>query len=256
LPDKRTHRGKHPEDDRLFAEAQIVDLRRAVQDLTWLLSHGYAEKSSLKLVGDRYALKDRQRMAVMRSACSDEDLAARLSRQVLPAALVNQPLLIDGYNIITTIETALGGGVVLKARDGSLRDIAGLHGTYRKVQETMPSLELIGRYLAKLDISLCQWFLDSPVSNTGRLKTMLLKLADENHWNWEVQVVTNPDPILIKAENIVSTSDSIILNSCHKWLNLTEYVISNYIPDALIVDLSLPPAENVISHQSPPFKTC
>ena len=246
MPDKRTHRGKHPEDDRLFTETQILDLRRAVGDLAWLLSHGYAEKSSLKLVGDRYALKERQRMAVMRSACSDEELATRSSRQLPPSALVNQPLLVDGYNIITTVETALGGGVVLKARDGSLRDIAGLHGTYRKVQETMPTLELIGRSLAELSISSCQWFLDSPVSNSGRLKTMLLKLADENEWNWQVQVVTNPDPILIKAENIISTSDSIILNSCHKWFNLSEYVISNYIPDVLIVDLSLPPAENAI----------
>ena len=45
---------------------------------------------------------------------------------------------------MTTVEAALGGGVVLGCRDRTFRDIAGVHGTYRKVAETMPALELIG----------------------------------------------------------------------------------------------------------------
>jgi len=238
LPDKRTHRGQHPQDNTLFSSEQLPGLRLAVRDLSWLLSRGYAVKSSLKLVGDRFTLKERQRMAVMRCGCSDEDLHERSARQVDAAVLQHQPLLLDGYNIITTIETAMAGGVILKARDGSFRDIAGVHGTYRKVEETIPSLKLIGRTITKLNTSQCLWYLDRPVSNSGRLKIILLQLADENNWDWDVNIVNNPDPILSDAHEIVATSDSIILNRCQQWFNLVGSVINDYIPDAFVVDLS------------------
>ncbi len=56
MPDRRKHRGPHPEDRRLFAPEALPRLRAAAGDLSWLLSRGYAPESSLKLVGDRYAL--------------------------------------------------------------------------------------------------------------------------------------------------------------------------------------------------------
>ncbi|MCK4628090.1 MAG: DUF5616 domain-containing protein, partial [Sedimentisphaerales bacterium] len=112
------------------------------------------------------------------------------------------------------------------------------HGTYRKVEETIPSLKLIGRTIAELNTSQCLWYLDRPVSNSGRLKTILLQLADENNWNWDVNIVTNPDPILSDSHEIVATSDSIILNRCQRWFNFVGSVINDYIPDAFVVDLS------------------
>ena len=38
--------------------------------------------------------------------------------------------------MLTTIEAALAGGVILAARDGAYRDMASMHGSYRKVAET------------------------------------------------------------------------------------------------------------------------
>ena len=77
MPDKRTHRGPHPEDAKLFAVANIPTLRKALADYSMLLTKGYAEKSALKLVGDHFSLTQRQRLALMRSACSDSQLAGR-----------------------------------------------------------------------------------------------------------------------------------------------------------------------------------
>ena len=59
-------------------------------------------------------------------------------------------LWLDGYNVLTTIEAALAGGVILAARDGTYRDMASMHGSYRKVAETLPALELLGRTIAAL----------------------------------------------------------------------------------------------------------
>ena len=86
----------------------------------------------------------------MRCACTDEARAKRRSREVAADALRGKPLEIDGYNALTTIEAALSGGVILKGRDGCFRDMASMHGTYRKVAETVPALEMVGRVLEEL----------------------------------------------------------------------------------------------------------
>ena len=83
MPDKRTHRGPHPADEKLFAADAISNLRTAIADFSLLLTKGYAEKSALKLVGDRFSLTERQRLAIMRSACSDQQIASRNRRCVL-----------------------------------------------------------------------------------------------------------------------------------------------------------------------------
>ena len=45
-------------------------------------------------------------------------------------------LLIDGYNVLTTVESALAHGLLLIGRDGCMRDLASMHGSWRKVDET------------------------------------------------------------------------------------------------------------------------
>ncbi len=117
MPDKRTHRGPHPADEKLFAPAAIADLRAALADFCLLLTKGYADKSALKLVGDRFSLTERQRLAVMRSACSDQQLASRSQRRVELKDVAGQSIAIDGYNVLITVEAAMSGGLIFKGRD-------------------------------------------------------------------------------------------------------------------------------------------
>ena len=238
MPDKRVHRGQHPADDKLFGETSIPDIRRAVADYSLLLSKGYAEKSSLKLVGDKFILTERQRLAVMRCACSDEQRASRKSRQLEISKIAGQVIAIDGYNILITIEAAMSSGLIFRGQDGCCRDLASIHGTYHKVTETIPAIKLIGGFLEQTGISQALWLLDSPVSNSGRLKTLIRELAEKSNWKWEIDLVTSPDAALIKGEKIVASSDSVILDKCGIWVDLAGEIIKNRIPATKIIDLS------------------
>ena len=241
MPDKRAHRGQHPADAALFAADRISNILCAVADYSLLLSKGYAEKSSLKLVGDRFTLTERQRLAVIRSACSEEQRANRKSRQLEINQIAGQVIAIDGYNVLITIEAAMSGGLIFRGQDGCCRDLASVHGTYRKVSETQPAIELIGSFLQQPGNGEALWLLDSPVSNSGRLKTMLGELARTNNWKWEINLVTSPDAVLIKGEKIVASSDSVILDKCAKWVDLAGEIIKNRIPGTNIIDLGTPP---------------
>jgi len=248
VPDRRKHRGPHPEDDRLFAPEAWPALRRAVADLSWLLGRDYPQKSALKLVGDRYALVTRQRTAVERCACSHSAAGERRRRRVGPSEVRGRSLWIDGYNVLTTIEAALAGAVLLPGCDGTYRDMASMHGSFRKVAETLPALELVGRVIAALEPIRCVWYLDRPVSNSGRLKTLMQQLAAEKGWPWQVELVPDPDHVLADpsaviektaaARVIVATADSVILDRCGAWFNLARDTVSRHVPGARVVDMA------------------
>ncbi len=212
MPDRRQHRGPHPQDQRLFAESCEQLLAVATNELSWLLSRGYAIPSSLKLVGDRHALTARQRLAISRSACSEESRQVRGQRRIDSIDLRQSELWIDGYNVLVSVEAALGGGVILHGQDGCYRDMASMHGSYRHVEETVPAIEQIGKQLARWHIGRCRWLLDRPVSNSGRLKTLFAKIAQQYGWDWQVELVADPDPILANCEHIVASADSQILD--------------------------------------------
>ncbi|MHC4365170.1 MAG: DUF434 domain-containing protein [Planctomycetota bacterium] len=267
MPDKRTHRGPHPSDVKLFASSNIAALRLGLADYSFLLTKGYAEKSTLKLVGDKFSLTERQRLAIMRSACSDQQLASRQEREIEVGAVAGRRVAIDGYNVLITveaamsdavifkgrdgcfrdlasihgtyrIEAAMSDAVIFKGRDGCFRDLASIHGTYRKVTETIPAVRLIGQFLHEVGVTDCLWLLDSPVSNSGRLKTLIGKLAGENGWNWEIELLISPDAKLVKSDLTVVSSDGVVLDRCKSWVNLARAIIEEKIPDAWLVDMS------------------
>lgn len=238
MPDRRVHRGPHPEDERFFSAQALPQLQAATRDLCWLYNRGYAPASSLKLVGDRYELSQRQRIAVARCACSDAAQARRAGRRVETTALTGKMLLIDGYNVLTTIEAALAGGVILAARDGCCRDMASMHGSWRKVEETAPAIDLIGGFIEAARVSECLWYLDRPVSNSGRLRKLLVDRAAARGWAWRVELADDPDRELACASFPVVTADSAILDRCAAWVNLAAELIRSRIPTARIIDLA------------------
>ena len=91
--------------------------------------------------------------------------------------------------------------------------------------------------LADWRIGPCHWFIDQPVSNSGRLRSMLLDAAREQGWQWEAKLVPDPDPLLATANVCVATADSEILDRTKRWLNLVDLVVRAKFPDARVIDL-------------------
>lgn len=232
MPDKRKHRGAHPDDARLFAEQCWPALRLAVGEYSWLLTRGYAEDSALALVGNRHDLTERQRTAVRRTACSDQSLQRRQEANVPVQRCCGRRLGIDGYNLLITVESAMSGGPIFIARDGCCRDLASIHGTYRKVDETLPALRLIVGCIAEIGPAAVDWYLDKPVSNSGRLKVLLAEIVESAREPWNIELLDNPDLTLSTYEGVAASSDSWILDRCAGWANLACDIIDRHVPAA------------------------
>ena len=201
----------------------------------------YALHSAAELVGNRHSLTARQRIAVSRCACTDEARQRRSQREIIPTQLRDHELWIDGFNVLTGIEAALAGGVILLGCDGCLRDLANSYARHHEVQETLPALRLLGAATAAWGVRRCQWWLDRPVSNSGRLKRRILDLAAANGWDWQVELVFNPDKLLAESSEVIATADSAILDRCQRWVNLARLVITQNAANARIIDLRVEP---------------
>ncbi len=230
-------RGAHPKDRECFAPAAVATLRRAVADLSWLMGRGYSSKASLKLVGDRHALRDRQRKALRRCAAGDEDCARRRNSRLDVAKLAGEPLIVDGYNVLLTIEAALSGGVLLLGHDGVMRDLAAMSGHYRRVQVTRAAVGLIADAVAAAGCAKVRWLLDRPVSNSGRLRALIEDRVVGEPPEWTVELTDRTDRVLTESPAVVASADSAVIDGCRRWCNLARHVVETAVPGAWIVDL-------------------
>ncbi len=228
----------HRNDETFFGGEQLLRLRDGVYEFCWLLDRGYARHSAIQLVGDHHQLNIRQRLAISRAACSSASKESRQAKCLPIEDIKGQPLVIDGFNLIITIETAIAGGLLLGCCDGCIRDIASIHGTYRQVQETRPAIELIGNVMQAFAPKSVLWLFDKPVSNSGQLAAMVRDIAELHRWNWQAKLIENPDQAILGSHKVAITSDSAILDGVAHWINLGTYLVQKYFHEAWLIDFS------------------
>ncbi|NLM11132.1 MAG: DUF434 domain-containing protein [Clostridiaceae bacterium] len=234
---KITKRGFDPDDFKWFSDEAVEKLRKAQDEVQWLLDRGFKFDSVIPFVCNHYLFSSRQRLALQRSVSSSFKFEKRKKTMLPLESAKDGCIYIDGFNLIITLEVALSGSPVFLGKDGVVRDLAGLRGTYRLIDKTEIALKLIGKSLNDLSVPAAIFFLDSPVSNSGRLGSKILEYSYDWNIPVDVELVPNADTTLSKMGRIV-TSDAIILDSCAGWFNLTRKIIEDHISYAWVVNLS------------------
>lgn len=230
-------RGYSPNDQKEFGGSSIDRLLKAGRDLQYLLNQGYHIKGASTFVGNHYLLSERQRLALVRAVSSEECIKMRNDKEIKnipPKSVVH----IDGFNTIITLEVALSNSLLLKCMDGTVRDLAALRGTYRLIDKTKAAVMLIGKMLEKNKVDKVIFYLDAPVSNSGRLKLQIIELLSPFPFQLEVEVINNVDTVLEKLAHVI-TSDAIILDKCESWINLNAKIIEEINADYPYIDFSV-----------------
>ena len=214
-------RGYVPDDARNFSAAGIDTLRKASRHIVFLINEGYDLKQATTFVGNHFLLSERQRLAVMRSLATNEQLKNRERKRRALSELSGENVWIDGFNTIITLEVLLSDSILFTCMDGAIRDLAALRGTYRIIAETESAVRMLFDILTDMKIRSTTILLDEPVSNSGRLKTLIADIGEGYPFDLDVQIQKDVDRTLYNKENVI-TSDSIILDHCSSWINLTE----------------------------------
>lgn len=213
-------RGYVPKDERDFSEKALVTLEKAAKDICYLIEQGYPIKSASTFVGNHYLLSERQRLALVRSISPKKQIDIRKQKEIVFLE-EDATLYIDGLNTIITLEVAFSGSPLFACMDGTIRDLAGLRGTYRLIDKTELAVDAIAKVLLKYKVKKVVFYLDAPVSNSGRLAQLLREHYKELPFFLEIEVIHQVDATLQKMNHVV-TSDAIILDHVESWFNLVK----------------------------------
>jgi hypothetical protein len=153
------------------------------------------------------------------------------------AALRGRTLCIDGFNLLITLETALGGGIILIGSDGCYRDIANVHGSYALRAETEAAIALVAECLKTAGVADALWLFDRPVSNSGRAAALVNRCAEKTGVPMHAETALQVDGKIRACPDIAVTADSGILSDTASWFDLAGEVIRTRIPEANLIDL-------------------
>ena len=249
---KDAKRGFVPSDEKEFGDKAIPKLRQAAEEVLFLLNHGYPVKGATRFVGNHYMFSERQRLAIARTVSPEVQITSRLEREV--NNIEGETIYIDGFNVIIGLEIAFSESMLFTCMDGTIRDLAGLRGTYRLIPETDLAVKALLKTFKFLKVEKAIIYLDKPVSNSGRLKQKICKYADDGDIEVEVFIEDAVDYVL-KQKPLIASGDAIILDECDKWFNIVKCVIAHNIGDYPYIDIrpkpyreknDIKPLENVM----------
>lgn len=219
---QQARRGFMPTDERDFGDKTLPILRKAAEEVYYLLNRNYPVTPITRFIGDHYQLSERQRLALARTISAKDKIIARKKREV--QNINGKVLYIDGFNVIIGLEIAFSNSMLFKCMDGTIRDLAGLRGTYRLIPQTDLAIEALLHSLDELKVKKAIIYLDKPVSNSGRLKQRIFHFAETHTFELDVELDDAVDALL-KTKPLIASADSIILDECNEWFNLAKYIV-------------------------------
>ena len=222
-------------------DLNLTSLALAAGELRFLLERGYPRERSLRLVGDCRALSASEREVLRRGVVSPQVAARRRARLRGLEDLSGQPVGLDGHNVLITLESALAGRILVRADDGVIRDIARAARGFRLSEATGQAVELVLSVLADRGAAEAHFFLDEPVSFSGRLAAIIRDGLAGRGLAGTAEAVPVPERQLKAFEGLVASSDGELIEACARPLDLAGLILDQGWPESqkgTIVDLA------------------
>jgi hypothetical protein len=197
----------------------------ATADLRYLLGRGYGRISAVKFIGDRHNLNKEQRLLLYRGVYSPELAVAHMKKLVTPATVAGRRLAVDGYNVLITIKGALKGNPVYFCDDGLVRDSSEMHSSASKEDLSEPlSLTIIT--LNALQPAATFFVFDRLISRSGELSKQVAQEMRESCAPGGASIATSADFEVLRRGDIVSSSDSVIIDKAQQVFDLAGFVLA------------------------------
>lgn len=188
-------------------------LRRAAADFRYLLNRGYPRQAALTLVGNRYDLHRTARQLLHRGVFDQATARARRAKLRRLQGLSGQTLLVDGHNVLITLEAALRGLPLVRADDGFVRDVAELSRAYRPGPLTAQALHLLVAALRRARVGPVTVLLDAPMRKSGELAREIRQALSATGIAGDALAVPVPEQELLTAGLPVATSDTQLVDA-------------------------------------------
>ncbi|MDD1758839.1 MAG: DUF434 domain-containing protein [Methanotrichaceae archaeon] len=199
-------------------------LRRAAEDIRYLVNRGYAKESAIRFVSDHYNLPHEQRFVLFRIIVPEDVIFLRRSKKVPLEKLRDETVFLDGYNVLIAVEALLAGANLYVCDDGFMRDTQGIFRSYKTSEFTEKALKEIFDLLYSVCPKNVQVLLDQQISMSGQLAAKIREMMAMFGLIGATKTAKDVDHQLKMAQGIIATSDGNILDVSVQAVDLPEEI--------------------------------
>ncbi len=200
-------------------------LRPAARDFRFLLTRGYPRKSALLFVGDHFQLHQDERDLLYRGVFTRRQSMARHAKMVSAGEIKGEELIIDGHNVLITLESAIKHRPLLLADDNFVRDISRIFRRFRPTDHTKSAWNLVEGLLSDYPPCHVTVLLDAPLPKSGELAARIRQWMKYSKIKGDVTTAARPESFLLALEGIKASADSIIIDRSARVFDLAGHII-------------------------------
>ncbi len=195
------------------------------EDLKLLLDRGYPKEYALWFIGDHHGLTTAERNLVMRQAYSEQEISSTQAKLKPISYLAGRHFVIDGFNVIITLEQALFTGGAFKCMDGLIRDNAMAFSNYKITDNTRKTVDEVIDLLAESKPKDVTWVFDSQLSGSGSLSQYVMRRQREAGIPGESMTSPTADHQIYRLNLLTATSDSALIKRLNEIIDLPAAVL-------------------------------
>ena len=218
------------ENDYMVKNRLYGNMAEAARDIRYLLERGYKRDSSIRFAADHYGLDKNDRYILARTVFSPDSSKARKKKKLHCEELKGKTLLVDGYNVLITLESMLGGERIWIADDSFLRDIQGVFNKHSNNKLTFQAVEELLSFLLSSEVKKTDVLLDTQMKYSGELAAHIRKRMKELSMKGEARTSRHVDYDLKNCQPsyVVATADGIIIDSVKNVIDIPACIYSKW----------------------------
>ena len=195
------------------------------KELKFLVERGYPKEGAIRFVGDHHQLRQEERDVLYRVVFPERVCKERRSRVVACKDLAGRPLVIDGYNVLITLESALRSRPLVLGDDGFVRDISRVFRSFRPTERTRDAWMLVQGVLGRYKPGDVTVVLDAPMSRSGELAGRIRYWMGKGGVRGRVSLEKIPEAAMIQIPGVKASADSVVLDRAGEVIDLAGIII-------------------------------
>jgi hypothetical protein len=209
---------------------------KAITDIRYLLDRGYPGKGAITFVCNHYRLDIKWRYVFTRVVFDRDTIKRRREKTVNFEDVRGEVVLVDGYNVLIVVESALKGEPVYLCDDGFLRDIRGVFRNYQCSGLTERAMNEILRVLAVFAPFRVDFLFDSQISKSGEMARWVEKKLKDVGLEGGARTSGHVDHDLKQSNGIIATADGCIIDEAEKVVNIQACVLEHLNLSPVIIE--------------------
>lgn len=201
-------------------------LLKPAQDIRSILRWGYPKFATIRFVAEHSQLSVEERHILTRVIMPPGKVVSRIRKKVACNNLRNRDLLLDGYNVLLSVDSLLKSEPMWLCDDGHIRDTRYYFSKTSHAEDIEEALDSVLEFLSEACPKSVTILLDSQISRSGELAGFIRRKLEEYGISGEARTSKTADFDLkteggSSAKNlIVATSDGIVIDSVLQVLDI------------------------------------